>query len=243
LKRLLFAASGVAAAVLLTTGAALSAPPTMRDVLTTLYSVHDLGAVDLSPTGKAVVWQEGFNNARYLLDSPRSNALYLQRLTGGTPIRITAGAPAAFYDEEDPVWSPDGSAIAFLSDARSPGHLQLFVAGADGKHVRQIGKLNGNVARLTWSPNGRAVAFLYIAAAHRKAGALAPGARDVGVIGSTVDEQRLTTVDVATGTLRSLTPADSYVYEYGWSPDGGAMAVTYAKGNGQQLVDRAASAR
>ena len=229
MRRLLFAAWGFAAAGLLAAGTALSAVPTMRDFLTALYSVHDLGAVDLSPTGEAVVWQEGFNSA---LDSPRSNALYLQRLTGGTPMRITAGAPAAFYDEEDPVWSPDGSAIAFLSDARSPGHFQLFVAGADGRHVKQIGRLNGNVARLMWSPDGRAVAFLYIAAAHRKAGALAPGARDVGVIGSTVDEQRLVTVDVATGALRRLTPADSYVYEYGWSPDGGAIAVTYAKGNG-----------
>lgn len=232
MKGSLLAASGFAAAVLLAAGTAFAAAPTMRDVLTALYSVHDLGAVDLSPTGEAVVWQESFNNAHYLLDSPRSSALYLQRLTGGAPVRITAGAAAAFYDEEDPVWSPDGSAIAFLSDARSRGHLQLFVAGADGRHVRQIGRLNGNVARLTWSPDGRTVAFLYIAAAHRKAGALAPGARDVGVIGSTVDEQRLVTVDVATGALHSLTPADSYVYEYGWSPNGGAIAVTYAKGNG-----------
>ncbi len=204
----------------------------MRDVLTALYGVHDLGAVDLSPTGAAVVWQESFHTTRHLLDSPRISALYLQRLAGGAPVRITAGTPAAFYDEEDPDWSPGGSAIAFLSDARSRGQLQLFVAGADGRHVRQIGSLNGNVARLTWSPDGRTVALLYIAAAHRKAGALAPGARDVGVIGSTVDEQRLVTVDVATGALRQLTPADSYVYEYGWSPSGGAIAATYAKGNG-----------
>ena len=29
-----------------------------------------------------------------------------------------------------------------------------------------------------------------------------------------------------------MTPADSYVYEYGWSPDGRSIAATYAKGNG-----------
>ena len=32
--------------------------------------------------------------------------------------------------------------------------------------------------------------------------------------------------------MRLLTPRDSYVYEYGWSPDGRQIAVTYAKGNG-----------
>ena len=35
-----------------------------------------------------------------------------------------------------------------------------------------------------------------------------------------------------TGTLHALTPADAYVYEYGWSPDGKQLAVTYARGNG-----------
>ena len=160
------------------------------------------------------------------------NALYVQRLPGGAAVRITAGTPAAYYDEEDPVWSPDGSAIAFLSDARSKGSPQLYVAGAGGAHVRQIGELKGNVAHLTWSPDGRTLTVLYIAAAHRRTGALAPGARDVGVIGTIVDEQRLATIDVASGAMRLLTPADSYVYEYGWSPDGRAIAVTYAKGNG-----------
>ena len=191
MKGLLVAAWGFAAAILLGAGPALSAAPTMREVLTALYAVHDLGAVDLSPTGAAVVWQESFHSAQHLLDSPRMNALYLQRLAGGAPLRITAGATDAYYDEEDPVWSPNGSAIAFLSDARSKGRPQLCVADADAAHVRQIGKLNGNVARLTWSPDGKTLAVLYIASAHRKTGAFAPGARDVGVIGTIVDEQRL----------------------------------------------------
>ena len=34
------------------------------------------------------------------------------------------------------------------------------------------------------------------------------------------------------GALHLLTPRDTYVYEYGWSPDGEQIAVTYAKGNG-----------
>jgi hypothetical protein len=111
-----------AAAVLSLTGAA-SAAPTMREVLTAVYGVHDLAAVDLSPTGEALVWQESFHSARHLFDSPRMNALYLQRLAGGGPIRITAGPPAAYCDEEDPVWSPDGSAVDVVTrrqDAGSP---------------------------------------------------------------------------------------------------------------------------
>ena len=147
-------------------------------------------------------------------------------------MRLTAGSAGGYYDEENPAWSPDGSKIAFLSDARSQGQLQLYVADADRRNVRELAHFTGDVQRLTWSPSGNALAVLYIANAHRKAGALAAGARDVGVIGAVVDEQRLALIDARSGTMRYVTPADVYVYEYGWSPDGREIAATYAKGNG-----------
>jgi dipeptidyl aminopeptidase/acylaminoacyl peptidase len=87
-------------------------------------------------------------------------------------------------------------------------------------------------ARLTWSPDGRRWQSFILPALTAKPARWAPGARDVGVIGTIVDEQRLATIDVATGSIRLLTPADTYIYEYGWSPDGRAIAVTYAEGNG-----------
>ncbi len=204
----------------------------MRAVLRASYAVKELSNVALSPSGDAVVWQESFHAGPRPLASPRREALYVQRLPGGARIRLTAGTVGKDYDEENAVWSPDGRALAFLSDARSSGQPQIFVARADGTHVRQVARLTGNVTRLTWSPAGKKLAVLYIAGAHRRAGALAAGARDVGVIGSVVDEQRLALVDAATGTVSSLTPSDRYVYEYGWSPDGRHIAATFARGNG-----------
>jgi dipeptidyl aminopeptidase/acylaminoacyl peptidase len=210
----------------------LAAPPSIQQVLAASYAVRDLSGVDLSPDGRAVAWEESFNDPQRLLSSPRRHVLYLRDLSGTAPIRLTAGNPSAYYDEEDPVWSPDGSQLAFLSDARSKGQLQLFIADARGTSVRQVGTLRGDVARLTWSPNGRMLGFLYIPNARREAGALAPGARDVGVIGATIDEQRLATIDVNGGTPQLRSPANDYLYEYGWSPDSKQIAVTYARGNG-----------
>jgi dipeptidyl aminopeptidase/acylaminoacyl peptidase len=209
-----------------------AAPPSTRQVLTATYRLRDLGAVNLAPDGSAVAWEETFRDPRRLLESPRYVSVYVRPLGGGPVLRVSAGSGNAYYDEENPVWSPDARRVAFLSDARSTGQLEIFLAGADSRGVRQVGRLSGDVARLTWSPDGRTLAFLYIAAAHRKAGALAPGARDVGVIGTTIDEQRLATIDVASGAIRILTPADTYAYEYGWSPDGRHIALTYAHGNG-----------
>jgi dipeptidyl aminopeptidase/acylaminoacyl peptidase len=53
-----------------------------------------------------------------------------------------------------------------------------------------------------------------------------------GVIGGKIYEQRLATVDVATGRTRQLSPAGLYVYEYDWSPDGKKFALTAAHGAG-----------
>ncbi|MBV8530510.1 MAG: S9 family peptidase [Candidatus Eremiobacteraeota bacterium] len=209
-----------------------AAPPSMREVLRASYAVRDLAGVSLSPDGTTVAWQESFHDPHALLRSARSVAVYVQRIDGGRRVRLTAGVDGEAYDEENPVWSPDGSQIAFLSDARSKKQFQVFVADAVRFHVRRLGSLNGDVQRLTWAPDGKNLGFLYIAAAHREAGALAPGARDVGVIGTTVDEQRVATIDVTSGAMRLISPADAYVYEYAWSPNARRIAATYAKGNG-----------
>ncbi|HEY2473718.1 MAG TPA: S9 family peptidase [Candidatus Cybelea sp.] len=229
-KRWLGVVEAVACAV--TLAAPAVAAPTMRDVLSASFAVRDLGGVNLAPGGEAVAWDESFHDPANLLNSPRYTSVYVAALESGKQFRLTAGRASGFYDEENPVWSSDGSRIAFLSDARSRGEMQIFVARADGSAIRQIGRLSGDVQRLTWAPNGNALAVLYIPAARRKSGALAPGAPDVGVIGSTVDEQRLALLDPANGSVRFITPSDTYVYEYGWSPDARSIAVTYAKGNG-----------
>ncbi len=212
--------------------AAATSAPSMREVLAASYAVRDLGSVDLSPNGSTVTWEETFHDTHQRMRARRESALYVQSLASGTRVRLTAGTGNPGFDEENPVWSPDGRHLAFLSDARSPGQLQIYVADARAAHVRRIGSLSGNVQRLTWAPDGKQLAFLYISDARRQAGALAPGARDVGVIGTSVEEQRLTLLDAGSGAMRAITPADTYVYEYGWSPDGAQIALTYAKGNG-----------
>lgn len=208
------------------------ARPPLRDILRATYAVHYIDAVELSPNGRWVAWSEIFRKGTDPLKSPRQTAVYVRALAGGSVVRVSAATRAGSYDEEDPVWSLDGKHIAFLSNARSPRQMQIFIANADGSHVRQIGRLNGEVQRLSWSPRGDRLGLLYIPHATRKAGATNAGARGVGVIGTSTDEQRIATVDIAAGSVRELTPPNAYVYEYGWSPDGRQLVATYALGNG-----------
>ncbi len=110
--------------------------------------------------------------------------------------------------------------------------LQIFLAPVGGAGVRQLTHLTGAAQAMRWSPDGRSIAILYIAHPHRKSGALAAGARKVGVIGSVEDEQQLAIVDASTGAVHEVTPGNAYVYEYGWAPDSKHLAYTYAYGSG-----------
>src|SRR5262249_31994782 len=46
------------------------------------------------------------------------------------------------------------------------------------------------------------------------------------------DEQQIAIVDVATGSLRDVSPANMFVYDYDWSPDGKSFAAEAVKGSG-----------
>lgn len=54
-------------------------------------------------------------------------------------------------DGEDPAWSPDGRWIAFAS-RRNTGHLQLYVAAADGSSIRKISESRAEDWAPAWGP-------------------------------------------------------------------------------------------
>ncbi|HEV2348249.1 MAG TPA: S9 family peptidase [Terriglobia bacterium] len=179
---------------------------TLAPVIDSLFAVRHIKQVNISPDGTHVAWVGG--------------AIYVQDLKDSS-------APARrFADGSDIAWSPDSTRLAFISDSH------LYVAPLAGGQPKRITELAGFLAKPHWSPDGRTIAFLFTENAPRAAGPLEPMTPDTGVVEGHIYEQRLTTVDVATGKVRELTPADLYVYEYDWSSDGKNFAATAAHGNG-----------
>ncbi len=201
------------------------------DPLKSLFSVQQFSQVAISPDGKSVAWVEPQSDQTGRSTGKRF--IYLADLaTPQKPARVTACAAAANCDEHDVAWSPDSKSIAFVSDALKPGQGQLFV-GVPGKSAaKKLTGVTGLVAEPHWSPDGKKIAFLFTENAGRNAGPLVAETHETGEIKDADTEQRLAIVDVAKSTLRQITPADSYIYEYDWAPDSTTLVATAAKGNG-----------
>jgi dipeptidyl aminopeptidase/acylaminoacyl peptidase len=226
-----FAILGVCPRVGAQTARKAGSKPARDRAVEAMFGVRDFQQAEISPDGKRVAWVESLPGAGGA-PSPNS-AIYIADIAApATKKRITGGDGKAPHEEHDIAWSGDSKQLAFLSDAPKAGQLQLFVVSATGGATKQLTHVKGFLAGPGWSPDSKTIALLFTENAARAAGPLVAETPDEGVVSEDFLEQRLTIVDVATAKLRQLSPPDSYVYEFDWSPDGKQLAITSAHGNG-----------
>ena len=143
-----------------------------------------------SPDGTEVAYQWGGETG----EAPR---IYVTRIGGGGPRRLTANASANGPAEGFPAWSPDGTRIAFLRSDK------IVIARASGGEDHDLTKAySGPIA---WSPDGRSLVFS----------------------DSTVPTSRgLFSADALTGARRQLTSPSAGVLDQSpaFSPDGTRIA-------------------
>ncbi len=101
--------------------------------------------------------------SRYLFQRPAMNSkkivfefagdLWSVNRAGGSATRLTTGVGV----ETDPVFSPDGSEIAFTGDY--DGNTDVFVVGEEGGVPRRLTFHPGPDAAVGWTPDGKSVVF------------------------------------------------------------------------------------
>jgi dipeptidyl aminopeptidase/acylaminoacyl peptidase len=115
-----------------------------------LLAIKNVGDPQVSPDGKWVVYVVSELDRA----SGKTNSdLWMVPLAGGEPRRLTT-APG---QDNHPRWSPDGKAIAFLSNRG--GSAQVWLLPVEGGEARQLTKLPIDVAGPIWSPKGDLIAF------------------------------------------------------------------------------------
>ena len=217
---------GVSAQSPATTFSAPGHREVIRDFFNRQAQVKYIYEAQVNAAGTDVVWTvDGEDYMQEIYVSPLTKPAQKRR--------ITAFAGEHKGNETAPQWSPDNKQIAFLSEAATPGQLQVYIADAKtGKLVfpGPVSRFDGYVSHLKWSPDGKRLGILYVEKASREPSPMAAKDRATGLIDSLVNNniQRIAVVDPGTGNWFPVSPPGLYVYEYDWAPDGKSFAYTAA---------------
>ncbi|MEO7067988.1 MAG: S9 family peptidase [Rhodanobacter sp.] len=211
--------------------AAPSVDPRIEQLLGQLALVQPIEGVAISPDGQHLAW---------VVENKGKPAITVAAIDGSKPRRISAAAKPGQCSESGIAWAPDSRHLAFVSncssDLTSTKVMQNDIYLADttgGAAPKRLAELGGYVRALQWTGNGKSLGFLYVAGATRRASALAAAKLPSGEIGvAGVEVQRVAQLDVASGAVQEITPADMYIYEFEWSPDGSRLAYTSAAAPG-----------
>jgi dipeptidyl aminopeptidase/acylaminoacyl peptidase len=158
---------------------------------------QDLGELDWTPDGKALVYTRGgdfeFPDRSY--PNPAVNPAGVEQDVW--VVSVDGGAPRKLGEGRAPAVSPDGKQVAFIFKD------QVWIAALDGaSKAEQLMHTEGKADSLRWSPDGSKLAFV----SHRTEHSL------IGVY------------DLAQKTLHYLDPSVDRDQEPVWSPDGKRIA-------------------
>src|SRR5439155_18867555 len=180
--------------------------------------------VDLSHDGSQVTWVQS-------TAATTSKRTYIQATSGNSSPTLLNLEAAGERTDADPAWSPDSKTVALLSTAGEKEQRQLWSVNADGSNPRKLSQLKGYAACPRWSHDRKQIAFLSIEGAGG-GGPLMAAPAATGVIDTAVHNQRIAVLDLPTGQLRQVSPANLHIYDYDWSPDDKKFVATAAPGPG-----------
>jgi len=162
---------------------------------------HDIyveGSAFWSPNGKQIVLQAsvaGTSTIVLLTINPDN--------TAGQGVQLTADVKA---DSVLPVWSPNGSKIAFQSK-RDGGDYQVFVMDADGNNKKRVSDGKGYAGNPAWSPDGKSIVFVQ------------------GADSSPGGQRELQVASIDGGAPKQLTDLKSSLGHPRWSPKGDLISM------------------
>jgi len=116
--------------------------------------VKVVGSPQLSPDGKSVVY-----TVTHAVMAPDKSEYLTQIWLGTTDGKENMQLTFSEKSSTNPKWSPDGKAIAFLSN-RKDNKNNLYLLRLSGGEAEPLTEVKSSIIDFEWAPNGRHIAFL-----------------------------------------------------------------------------------
>jgi dipeptidyl aminopeptidase/acylaminoacyl peptidase len=123
-----------------------------------------------------------------------------------------------------PAWSPDGSAVAFLSDRSEAGTPGLYLLPTDGGEARKLVQRKSSIESFSWSPDGRTIAFTSPDELSEEETRRKDERDDADVYGESWPNAGLYLLDLESEQVTRLPSGDFHTREIAWSPGGDRIA-------------------
>ena len=172
---------------------------------------------NISPDGSRVVYST-FRYTSGLLERTHNFEIATANPDGTDPRRVTRNR----YRDMNPVWSPDGDRIAFVSWRNTgAGIYTIAPDGSDEQYIAPRGRESDIVQYIVWSPDGRHLAF-----------------RDFDrerIDGKVKYQHFLATIAGDGSEFIRIMESDTWISEPAWSPDGERIAYNTTE-DGQTVL-------
>ncbi|HLJ58210.1 MAG TPA: S9 family peptidase [bacterium] len=193
------------------------------DLIGTITSLSGPADPQLSPDGRHVAYVripfawEGDYAAGDIWVAPADGSAPARQFTRGNA------------RDDSPRWSPDGRALAFLSDRLNRGARSLYRISPDGGEALLLVRREAQgIERFAWSPDGSRIAFTAPDEPTDEDRRRTRERDDADVYGERWRCARLYVLDLARGAVVRWDTEERHVVDLAWAPDGRAIAVLAA---------------
>src|SRR5262245_5938151 len=195
-------------------GRAVASAPAVDD----LISLKRAAAPSISPDGRSVAYTVRETNWE---ENSYETEIWLADAASGARRQLTN----AVKSSSNPMWSPDSSRLAFLSDRA--GKRQIYVINPQGGEAVKLTASEEGVSALAWSPDGKLIAYAQTDSQPESSKEREKRYGEFDVIDQDYRMTHLYVVDVASQETRRLTKGAFTVGRFDWSPDSTRIAFDH----------------
>jgi dipeptidyl aminopeptidase/acylaminoacyl peptidase len=131
---------------------------------------------------------------------------------------------ASTKSDSHPRWSPDGRALAFLSNR--DGESQIYLIPLAGGEAKPLTDSKTGIRSFEWAPDGKRIALETTAPKSEEEEKKEKEKDDARVVGRPEARALFQVLDVESKTAKTLLQGAWRISEYAWCPDGGSLILT-----------------